>query len=70
WQSDNRLQTLETAIAEITGPDCRNVTFTDINETHTFPNHAFRDADHLRRPGWTTFYGRILRDYLSQLPTR
>lgn len=70
WQSDKRLKSLETAIAEITGTDCQNVTFTDINETHAFPNHAFRDADHLRRPGWTTFYGRILRDYLSQLPTR
>ena len=32
-------------------PDCQNVTFTDINESHAFPNHAFRDADHLRRPG-------------------
>jgi len=68
WQSDNRIQRLQSAITEAAGPNCRNVTFSDVNKAHAFPNHAFRDADHLRRPGWTVYYGKILERFFSRLP--
>jgi len=43
---------------------CPTALLDDVNTRMTFPDGAFRDADHLRRPGWTALYARLLSDYL------
>jgi hypothetical protein len=47
--------------------DCSKVNFIDINEYEIFPDVAMRDSDHLRRPGWTAEYARLLRQVIRTL---
>lgn len=47
--------------------ECRAVTFGDFNAGTVFPDNAFRDGHHLRRPGWTSYYARLLSDRLGTL---
>lgn len=58
---------LERAVAAATG-DCAATVTADINRRERFPDHAFRDADHLRRPGWTARYAALLNEYVAALP--
>lgn len=67
WKADNRISKLRNLIDEIAGPTCHNTAFTDINEVVTFPDHGFRDPDHLRRPGWANLYAHVLRNLVSEL---
>jgi hypothetical protein len=67
WKVDNRISKLRNLIGEIAGPTCHNTAFTDINEVVTFPDHGFRDSDHLRRPGWANLYAQVLRNLVSEL---
>ncbi len=67
WQVDSRISKFRNRIGEITGSTCHKVTFTDINEIEPFPDHAFRDPNHLRRPGWTSLYARVLRGVIAKL---
>jgi hypothetical protein len=67
WKANNRISKLRNLIDEIAGPTCHNTTFTDINEVVTFPDHGFRDPDHLRRPGWANLYAQVLRNLVSEL---
>jgi hypothetical protein len=67
WESDSRVSKFRNLIGKIAGPTCQNATITDINEIARFPDHAFRDSDHLRRPGWATLYARVLRDFIAEL---
>jgi hypothetical protein len=46
---------------------CLKVDFIDINEHRIFPDIAMRDADHLRRPGWTAEYARLLKQIIVKL---
>lgn len=46
---------------------CPQVRVADINAAHDFPDHAFRDGHHLRRPGWSAVYARLLADELTQV---
>lgn len=39
----------------------------DINEVALFSDHAMRDGDHLRRPGWSARYASLLSSYLAAL---
>ena len=56
---------LEAALAPVLA-DCPRVERVDINTLASFPDHAFRDADHLRRPGWTARYAFLLKEYLAR----
>ena len=47
--------------------DCAAVVIDDMNSRQVFPDYAFRDPDHLRRPDWTALYGRLLADYIAKL---
>jgi hypothetical protein len=67
WKADNRISKLRNLIDKIAGPTCRNTAFTDINEFVPFPDHGFRDPDHLRRPGWANLYAQVLRNLVSEL---
>jgi len=47
--------------------DCKKINFIDINEYRVFPDIAMRDANHLRRPGWTTEYAILLKQIILKL---
>lgn len=67
WRRRGYLEGVRRAILDIAGPACAKVRFDDFNRETTYPDHAFRDSDHLRRPGWLTHYGVALRDYIAGL---
>lgn len=67
WRSDGRLDRLRDRLTKATEGACFGVTFTDINDLKTFPDHAFRDPDHLRRPGWAALYAQQLKRFLNGL---
>lgn len=46
---------------------CPRVVVDDVNRRERFPDYAFRDADHLQRPGWTAVYARLLADLVAPL---
>lgn len=48
---------------------CAAVVIDDMNSRQDFPDYAFSDPDHLRRPNWTALYGRLLSDYVMSLMT-
>jgi len=45
--------------------DCSKINFIDINKYRIFPDIAMRDSDHLRRPGWTAEYARLLKQIIK-----
>jgi len=47
--------------------NCSKINFIDINEHRVFPDVAMRDSDHLRRPGWTAEYARLLKKIIVKL---
>ena len=66
WLEHETLRSLERTLRKSTG-DCRNIRFSDSNLLRSFPDHAFRDPDHLRRPGWTIAYSNLLRNMLAEM---
>jgi hypothetical protein len=46
---------------------CPDIHLSDANDLAAFPDHAMRDGDHLRRPGWTSRYATLLAGYLAAL---
>ncbi len=64
WNGDARLSKLEEHIKIATDELCFDTKFFDINQNVTFPDYAFRDPDHLRRPYWTMLYAKTLRDLI------
>lgn len=46
---------------------CPTAILADFNQSIDFPDHAFRDADHLRRPGWTAAYAARLDALIGEL---
>ena len=66
WLEHETLRGLERALEEPT-ENCRDLRFSDSNLLRSFPDHAFRDPDHLRRPGWTVAYSNLLRDLLAEM---
>lgn len=67
WKTEGRLSAFEAAIRAATADNCPQVTVSDFNETRAFPDHAFRDSDHLRRPGWTSLYAHMLKQFIAGL---
>ena len=47
--------------------NCSKINFIDINEYRIFPDIAMRDSDHLRRPGWTAEYARLLKQIIKEI---
>lgn len=66
WKNDDRLRKLTNILKAASAHICFKTVFVDINQTVAFPNHAFRDRDHLRRPYWTMLYAQLLRDLISK----
>jgi len=38
-----------------------------LHEYRIFPDIAMRDSDHLRRPGWTAEYARLLKQIIKEI---
>ena len=66
WLEHETLRYLEGTLKKST-EDCPHIRFSDSNLLRSFPDHAFRDPDHLRRPGWTVAYLNLLRDLLAEM---
>jgi hypothetical protein len=58
---------LKNEIFEYLKGNCSKIHFIDINEYRIFPNIAMRDSDHLRRPGWTAEYARLLKQIIKEI---
>ncbi|WP_169623351.1 hypothetical protein [Pacificispira spongiicola] len=66
WLSAGTLRDLRDRIADLGGGACGQVRFHDMNNARRYPDFAFRDSDHLRRPGWTNVYALALKDFLAE----
>jgi hypothetical protein len=66
WRRESRLPTLQSSIATLHDGACAGVEFYDFNLNRNYPDHAFKDPEHLRRPGWAALYGRELRQRISE----
>lgn len=55
------------AFAATVAAACPRAEVADINLRHSFPDHAFRDGHHLRRPGWSAVYARLLTAELGRV---
>jgi len=66
WRRKLRLPALQKAIATVHDGACSGVIFHDFNADRSYPDHAFRDPEHLRRPGWAALYARQLRRRISE----
>ena len=61
------IDSLRNKLLEHLNGSCSNINFIDINEYRVFPDIAMRDSDHLRRPGWTAEYARLLKEIIRDL---
>lgn len=55
------------AAVQAAGQGCPKLTVEDFNAGREFPLYAFRDNAHLRRPGWSGFYARLLAERIARL---
>ena len=67
WKVDKRLESFEVNVRAAANKNCQKIIVSDFNKTRSFPDHAFRDSDHLRRPGWTALYAHMLKQYIARL---
>ncbi len=67
WTDTGQLSGLEAAIRAAGDGACSNVAFGDFSSDAPYPNEAFRDADHLERPGWTGAYAHALAGWIERL---
>ena len=61
------IDSLRNKLLEHLNGSCSNINFIDINEYRVFPDISMRDSDHLRRPGWTAEYARLLKEIIRDL---
>tara|TARA_Y100000814_G_scaffold278351_1_gene240106 strand:- start:470 stop:1450 length:981 start_codon:yes stop_codon:yes gene_type:complete len=64
WNAEARLDKLTEILKVTIAGSCFETDFADINQNITFPDHAFRDPDHLKRPYWSMLYAKTLRNLL------
>jgi len=57
----DEIKKLKTKLFNYLNNDCLNFNFIDLNEYRVFPDVSMRDSNHLRRPGWTAEYAKLLK---------
>ena len=67
WKQKNKINKIKKSILENESKFCKNINFFDINEITKFPDHAFRDTDHLRSPGWTAKFAKEINKLVNEL---
>lgn len=65
WRDAAAIPQLQQQIRDAGEGACAGVDFTDFNELRAFPTIAFRDQDHLQRPGWTAVYARMIAQEIA-----
>jgi len=66
WRRQSQLLAFQTSITTLHDRACAGIEFYDFNVDLSYPDHAFKDPEHLRRPGWTALYGRELRRQITE----
>ena len=66
WRRESRLSSFQNSITTVYDAACSDAIFYDFNTVQNYPDHAFRDPEHLRRPVWTAIYARQLRLQFSE----
>ena len=67
WKQENKINKIKRSILENKSKFCKNINFFDINEITKFPDHAFRDTDHLRSPGWASKFAKEIDKFVNKL---
>ena len=60
------IKKMKNKLANLLDDNCLKVNFIDLNEYRIFPDTAMRDLEHLRRPGWTAEYARVLKQFVIE----
>lgn len=68
WRDEGVFARLEEDLKSKTEGQCSTLQVANFNVQNIYPDIAFRDPDHLRRPGWTNFYADELDRYMINLP--
>tara|TARA_B100001250_G_C19809520_1_gene795111 strand:+ start:2848 stop:3822 length:975 start_codon:yes stop_codon:yes gene_type:complete len=67
WQQKNKINKIKKSILKNKSKFCKNINFFDINQITKFPDHAFRDTDHLRSPGWASKFAKEINKFVDEL---
>lgn len=67
WRASGTLAGFETQMDSTLADSCPGVKFGNFGAKGEFPTVAMREADHLRRPGWTNRYALILQEFIASL---
>ena len=67
WKQKNKINKIKKSILENESKFCKNINFFDINQITKFPDHAFRDTDHLRSPGWASKFAKEINKFVDEL---
>lgn len=65
WRTWREANILAEWRARLAAGACADARFHDFNTAMAYPDHGFRDSDHLRRPGWTARFGRDLTTWIA-----
>lgn len=67
WRASGKLAEFETQIDSVLADSCSETRFENFGAQGELPTVAMRDADHLRRPGWTNRYALMLKEFIALL---
>nr|ABZ09806.1 hypothetical protein ALOHA_HF4000APKG8K5ctg1g19 [uncultured marine microorganism HF4000_APKG8K5] len=67
WRASDKLAGFENQMGSTLADSCPGVRFGNFGAKGELPTVAMREADHLRRPGWTNRYALILQEFIASL---
>jgi hypothetical protein len=68
WRASGKLAEFENQVDSTLANSCAGVRFGNFGAKGELPTVAMREADHLRRPGWTNHYALMLKAFIASLP--
>ncbi len=68
WRASGVLTGFEAQINATLADSCPGTLLGNFGAKGELPTVAMRDANHLRRPGWTNRYALILKEFIASLP--
>ncbi len=66
WINNGKIQKLSNIFAKNNLLTCDSLSFVDLNNIRSFPDHAFRDKYHLKILDWSKLYVRMLYNYIEE----
>jgi hypothetical protein len=67
WRASGKLARFETQMDSALADSCSETRFENFGAQGELPTVAMREADHLRRPGWTNRYALMLKEFIALL---